>query len=952
MTTTSSNTNAILSDAGVHGLFEPGKLIDTFEFVKPADVVFSTLKVDDGIVISTGREASSTAPPYSIPAGLYVSDNRVGVRKIPFTGTSLDVGGGGAIGGGGEGMVLYSNDYSNVGGTVLRRVGDCLSACHSNLMLSSNAQVNAYADAKGAWQSRAGVFEDVHVPVQLDAKAAVVDYQVSNASDPSARILDVRFQTNHRSAEITALGLDCATPGDVFRIGNTMYVCASASWIDEVAQTMSLGLRDAIGDGKHTTVDEYLQKAVAQGSSAPPQDREVKVSRFRKTFEHVITTAPFEAEDGQFSSLSLEPFQFSPRAADTQVRLEDGRIILEIDDGDLWKARLLLGNTVDVGEALGVYYVTSAQAQQVQGGTAYDVELYPLDGRSETTTASARNRIRDAIDAGNEDEMPRLFPNEMSPVPEDIVLTQTSTLFSTGTQTFVMQDDVFSEPLGRFLNDVDLVPDGGNPVRHVRFAADASSTRIPIVACYKHDGAIRLRTSDAGAAAFQATGLDLASMSSVDVRCTLSGFPFSLTDVSVSADSRYIVLRGPQFTRQETKEALLSVRSDDSKLRTRGRKQLVVSDGPKTTQWLVCDVNPDANRVVMRKKSGAAVGQSDVTSVPRTIYVCPIQTRLPTTITERDQPEALVVNASLCVGGRDSAVPTRSHGKGDAFNLFGNMFTDGGIFMADPHTDEQWRVGVTRSGGFEIAVDRRSDNFDTALYITPGGKNHLTCSADLHARGDVYAARFKQASDVRLKKSLRDIREGRKRSLLDDFAGNELSVMRYQMIGKEGEDERIGLLAQQAERLFPEAVSSSRALVPMRRAVRFVRLDRNLSNSDEAWCSAIYEDDGSDASNDFVEGDEFSSEPPPRQRSVRVSVKKSTLFLLTSKEGRDGRDDDKNDARALPVAITARWREADDVRMIQSDTLLYYTMATVQDLLRSLGYGQKDNIILKDEVHQ
>lgn len=939
MSSSNDDTNYILSQAGVNGLFEPGKFNYTFDLVKPADVVFSSLKIDEGLVMGTGREASSTSPSYSTLAGLYVSDNRVGVRKTPVAGASLDVGGGGAIGGGREGLVLYADASNASDGGVLRRAGDCLSACHSNLMLSSNAEVNAYADAKGAWHSRAGVFEDVLVPVHLGARAALVDYQVDNPADPSARVLRARFATNHRSPEITAIGLDCATTGDVFRIGNTTYTCSAASRIDEVTQTASLSLRDTIGSGRHTSVDESLRKAAEKGASSPPEDREVRVSRFRKTFDHSAAQQGYEAEDGQFGSLSLAPFRLSPRAADTQARLEDGRIVLDIDDGDLWKARLLLGVPVALGDALGVYYVTSARAQQVQGGTAYAVELFPLDGRSEETTSSARDRLQDAIDAGSEEDMPHLFPSDLSSSPGDIELTQTRTSFSTGTQTFVMQDDVFSEPLGRFLNDLDDVPNGGNPVRHIRFAADAASTRIPIIACYKHDGAIRLRTSDAGAAAFQATGLDLDAMSSVNLNCALSGFPFSLTDVSVSADARYLVLHGPQFTRQETKEALLSVRADDSRLRTRGEKQLVVSDGPKTTQWLVCDVNPEANRVAMRKKSGADVAQSDVTSVPRTIYVCPVQSRRPTAIAERDQPEALAVHASLCVGGGDSTVPTRSH-RNDAFNLFGNMFTDGCVYMADPSANEEWRVGATRSGGFEIAVDRgggeKGDAHDTALYITPGGQNHVMCSANLHARGDVLAARFKQASDARLKTRVRDIRAGRARSLLDDFAGRELSVMRYEMIGdgdEGGECERVGLLAQQAERLFPEAVSSSRALVPMRRAVRFVR---TMNSAEDPWYAAVYEDNGSKASNEFREGDVFSSEQ--QQRRTRVSAKLDTgeMMLL---------HDDKSKS-----SVCARWREADDVRMIQSDALLYYTMATVQDLLRSLGYGQRD--LLKDETHR
>lgn len=1011
-----SNLYSLLVDAGVHAVFESGVYNDTFAFVKPTDFVIRCLSSNENVVIGNGSPHAS-ASPYDANAGLYVSDNRVGIRKIPTTDACLDVKGG-AIACENDGLVLYASSNEN---DVSNRVGNCLSASHSNVMLTSNSVINSYMDANGSWQSISGEFGDIMVPLFSDVPVSVKGLDLKDGID-GLREMVLHIASDY-SPDVSLFDIDCSRVGNIYKIGRTHYICSASSKVDassisSSSNIVSMRLKNVIGHGDDVRVDPVLSAMTGGGGgSGAASSIKVNLSRFRKIHSGVQDTAgasspvhSYEEEGCEAGSLSLEPYRIFPRAVDSEIRLEDGKIVLTCNDDNLWKMRLLRGTLVAVGHKYGLYYVSDASVK-MQGSSSFELKLFPVDGRTESTTISAKNRFSDAIAASDEENMPRLYPCANTPSPADIVLTQTNTTFSEGSRCFFMRNDVFGEPLSRILNDITEVANSGNPVRCIRFASDPTRTSIPVVSCFvNEDDLICIQTNGEGSAKFVALGLNLSGMTSVDVTCALTGFPFSLTGSSISSDARYITLRGPQFPRQDTKEAIVRAIKDDSRERSRGDMQLVVSDGVRTIQWIVCDVNDTANRIVLRKRDGTSVSHNDLSPSPnRIIYMIPVSIPRPTTISSEKQPDALVVHSSMCVGGFDkwsektvrhipSMSPVRKR-EGDAFNLFGNMFMDGNLYLADNGSDKEWTIGATSTGGllFGFTGDDASYNHSppppchtTAMYISPGPETNLMVSGGLHARGDVLAARFKQASDARLKTNVRDIRDGRNtsRSLLHDFSSEDLSIKRYTMLGdvpwqRDHEEDRVGVIAQDVERMFPESVSYTEAMVPMRRRIRFSLISSQSQSSKSKKCVSIrdyvwrstYDDDGTDAANDINVGDyfevfitdrcsyhmqspssadidrgetmglrvldkrpEYVVDTPiitPRSHFVMVcSISRS--FMTNEIDEKCSRDD------MLNLDYLTISRRVSDVRTVSQDVLLYYTMATLQDLLRELGYDKKE----------
>jgi hypothetical protein len=915
-----------MSNFGARAVFESGLINDAYSDVKTTDVVLKTLLSTDNIIFANAPENDQN-PPYSLEAALYLASNRVGIKKIPTDGADLDVRG--TLACCDKGVVLYRSDRPQ---DVLNRTGDCVAASHSNISVSRDGFTTIHLDNRGNVAAEALLGSEHMVPLYKNESISLRSFQVLNASDPETKTISVVF--NIDNATSNAPSFDCSSAGDVLSIGNSVYELTRDAIVDISNGSLQVQMRNLSHDSFGTYVDPAIVNAanVVSGGSGSPID----VSRYRR-----VASIPkqqqqqnndiqrFESEGGQYGSFSLRSFGFVSKAADTQVDIENGYLVLSFDNEHYWRARLMRRKFLAVGYSIGVFFVEDV-FNVLQGTQQYKMRLFPIDGsQSSILLQRAFDAFSSAINSADDTAMPEFHPCQVDPSPDDLVITQVQASFSSSFKRFEIALDVYSEPLSRLLNHEDDVANGGgNLVRAIRFVNVSDSKEIPITASYITDTSVVLVTNDTGAQTFSALAYDPSSASSSDIACVLTGYAFRVTDVS-AVSSHHIAIQGEQFTRASTKTAVRRIRYRDSSLRSRGDVHAVVSDGNRTEQWTLCYHNDDVNKLVLRKRNGNMILSSDLLTTSRFVYIIPVITPQPTTVSNEDQPAGLVLHSSLCVGSSETC-PPRQTVDGDVLNVFGNAFIEGSLSLAHPAVGEAWRAEVSSDGTLKF----KHGHDITAMTLSD---TEISFKQDLRTSANVYATRFNSTSDARLKENIVP---------LDDNLAKFMSIplKQFSYVEEEDEDEtpplmRTGLLAQNLSESFPSCVSKIRGFVPIRPKIvlKFDKYGRALLDDVNPFV-------------DITKGDVFSVVSITHD-PAKISSSTTIRITFSSKEAEAEEGEEEEVLKKMPLScyvkaafingeevtnavVSLVSRLCDDVHVVDNGELLFQTMGALQSLAR------------------
>jgi len=952
-------SNDIVAASGVRAVFETGIQNDAFSDVQSTDVIFKTLSSRDALVFANDFPdvTSSSSPPYASPAGLYVGSNRVGVRTPAREGTALDVRGNLACSDGN--LVITSSGAADDDYRV--------TASHSNFVASREEGdvADVYVDARGLVRCTTNVFSDGMIVLNTPPSVArVLSVFVSSATAETASYMSMSLDL---SSNLVVNDLDCARAGDVYTVGNTTYEMKEDARVDADQRTLTVVMRNL--SGHDTTVDPVLSRAEAASDD--------QSERFVKMRKMASMTRPLQSET-RFASGAFEDakFAFKCSAANTSVEyheVQDGLLVLTCRDDRFSSASRLRGRAVEAGHSDGVFLVEEVRLRGAPD-LEYDMYLRAVDGRAvESFSEKAYDSFAEAVLQADEDIMPALHACSVAPHPADVELTQVRVTFKPDFRVFEVLLDAFSEPLSRLLNPVDV--SGGNPVRALRFASDASATLIPIKAAYKDDEKVYLETYPSGADAFEGSSVQLlpeAEDESADLTCVMTGFPLRI-EAAEALDAAHLVLRGEQFTPEPTRRALRRVRYDGSKLRSRGEVYVVISDAEQTRQWVVCHINDEENALVLRRKDGLPLETADLNGEARFVYITPIIVPRPTTLLRASQPAGMVVEGGLCVGrgaldappdAYTSIVNTSAPGteadasdniKAASLSVAGDVALDGKLrfLRSDVATDDT--VEMRMNGKGELVFGRKTA--PSCLL----GTSSVAFPKDAVFGGQALARRFKTTSDSRLKERVATLaQEGMDDvSLLRDFM--RIPVKRYSFCDEDSNSRHTGVIAQEllhvvsdSNSLADDVVSRTQGRIPLRSTVKLCFDEDGSAVTPLSDVLSLYERDVQQYNSHGGVFEVVVCGGGERERAAagaggdsvsHISVKTiapphASFAVLTAvwfdvHKGVEGRS-----VRSASLNIVAKI--CDDLLVVDNAEILYRTVAAVQSLARLAVSGSNN----------
>lgn len=911
-----------------HAFLEAGALsAPDYAGLYADDAILRTARPTDALLLATAPVTSNA----NVDAALYIADNRAGVRRRAHDPADLDVAGTCGVSGN---LIAYADPAS-----LSTARGGCVALSHSNVVAGTGADARVYVDARGTTTTERALAREYARALETDAPFVL---PVAGAGIRAADgALYVDFAPG-ASADLAGPGLDCAVPGDVYRIGESVYAVRAGSGFlrpenddDDATTTSNFQLRCEDVSGEGTVVDGRLRALVQAGDPVP----------FQRFAPERRDAHEFEFPAG---SVQLKAVQRAPRAASTQVSKEDqsdALLSLTSEDRDAWRVPRP-GTLVLVGDAAGVFVVERTAFATVSPTVAHETVLRPLDGRAGGFLDAAFTRFSDAIAAGDDAAMPALFPAERGvPSAAELALSEV-TLELNNSGVLEIAQDVFSEPLWKVLNPASVhgAGDAGNYVRAVRFqnvASLDSHRAFAVKASYRDDSAglaYLVLHDDAASALATALGGGALSASPRDLVCETTGAPFHAKKVH-AIDGTYAVYRSSPFPPAVTKTVLRRARRETRKPRSRGATELVLSDGRATRQWIVCDVD-DANvdRFVVRRKDGAPLDPgTDVVDVERFVYIAAVFVDMPSTVSASAQPGGVVIEDALRVGhgarvARDAALAV--HGSCAVVDAPLRMYS---AEVAAPWTVQNARVADSEAPSPEGALvfthpppgsGSGSNSNAAAMTLTRGAARF---AGDVNApSGAVRARTFEYTSDARVKCDVRELDEDARARCLAGVARLPLKTFRY--LDDEASRAHTGALAQDVARIFPNAVRRIRDVRPLRSALvlRFgaasagaVVPRTDLSRAGlgvgdvsagaqfEAWCSR--------------------ARTHAEVRVVRTSPlpDKSALAVFAHYV--------QNDAPCRDVALEIRSRVVPDMHVVDHGEMTYTTLAALQSVLRAQG---------------
>lgn len=914
--------------SGIRAVFEAGFLNDSFSGVKPTDTIFKTLSLQDAIIIANEQSGDGAENgQYHDNAALYVGSNRVGIRSPAVPGADLNVRGNLACTSGN--IVMYATGSES---DITERPGsNSVVLSHSNIALYQNGRTHAFLDTRGAAHAKALLVNESMSPFLQRAHGAAafgnsdsrprsnVRAKIKSASKDGDAIVAIF----HVDSNIAINAFDCSREGDAYKIGDYAYQIVKNPEIDWDELLMTVRLMDITQDQSdgddNPNIDPAFGKAEASGDKILHMEKVASLIRP----DHV------ERETSPPGDFDNALYAFSHDASSTSVDYapdQNGTLVLTCDDGRFSRALLLRGTTVSVGEDMGVFRVENARVKDTsssldEDNTVYEIHLRAVDGRSlESYSGIAYDAFSEAIDQADNSIMPSLHACFIEPEPENIVLTQVQAKFKPDFRVFEIEQDVFTEPLHRFLNNVDQM--SGNPVRAIVFSSDPSRTQIPIHASYKDGSKVYLETYPSGESVYTNLGIDIDSESSTDVTCLMSGFPLRVTGVRAMSDL-HVEVRGAQFTPAATKRALQRVIYDASRLMSRGEVELIISDAVHSRQWVLCNVNDETNTLMLRRKDGGILEAADLNDEERFIYFTPVVKTRPLRLAYERQPGGMTVNAGLSVSNEKSQDTARACPCPEdvALNVFGNIAVDGSLQIMNDSIDKEWALKMNDKGGLVFGKN-------AACIMSESNVDFVN---DARFGGEVIAHRFKTTSDERIKNDIRSHTEEEgytDHAFLEDFM--RIPVKRYSYVGEgRGAPRRhTGVVAQELARNLTEAVSTTEGYLPLSRDPDY-RGVTIIFDSEGKGTIDRSQKTGSEI--DIKEGRVLVCSDRTRMHVTRVirATYGHALESIVAQQEEDGKT-----VRSTRKEVM--FQSCPDMLVVDHFEVLYRTVAALQSLVRTL----------------
>lgn len=239
-------------------------------------------------------------------------------------------------------------------------------------------------------------------------------------------------------------------------------------------------------------------------------------------------------------------------------------------------------------------------------------------------------------------------------------------------------------------------------------------------------------------------------------------------------------------------------------------------------------------------------------------------------------------------------------------------------------------VGNTLLSGFLEVTGSRNIDYGQAYYFT-AGPNILFSPAvardyGIKSQFSVSAPHYFVNSDIRIKKDLRLSEKSKDLNIL-----NQLRVTDYRHIDQvaNGTNSVKGLIAQEVERVFPEAVNTSSNFIPniyvfsAKTAFSSGRLSVSLSQKHE-----------------LVVGDEVKLilKDAGEKTAIVAAVDSENTFLVNWDE-----------AEAAPERVFIYGKKVNDFHTVDYDRIFTLNVSATQELARKVELLEKENAALKSE---
>lgn len=933
------------------------------------DVTLRTTGSSNALVIGNTAEGGN-----STTAACYVDGNRVGINKRPALGVRLDV----------SGRIVCADDAilcseeDQVGEDVPSVPRAEISS--SNLTLhwapddvdkhsrvDGGLRSDVVMDGRGTFRSRCLIASGTPAVSGLVVSARDADVasghhgSLEEGGHPTSVLIDSVDATgsnlrldlsasNIHGSSLSEKDLDLISAGDVLGLGDTAYSVLSKTMLhgsngndddgDDSGMSMRLMLRDLLSS--KTTLDPSLRSgSPARLMRLEPDDRDSRWTDRVASFE--VGPAPETA-----AALAGE-------AWDLVLTFEDGRFsqAMLLLDGEV----VALGYKSAKGSSSGanvhhLFQVHRLERQSTNSST-YDLVLRDLSGGNITTKTVQEALTTDSFHDGSMGPVRARRPDavrvrevvaSLSP-PDGVDVSEENGTYLKIALPEAEDDEDEEDRRLLLLNaiDADFERKTSNPLRTVLLLKressgdDTDDTKeykcVPRFAA-KQERAVYVLLEENEAEQANATAL-VGENQPIDVDFYPTGFSL-LPKSARTLDDHHVVFELEQTPDVSTgaRKALrsviprVSVEDKDYESRKtieRGKAdyEITFNNGPfasvkddgtasDTTvgrTWLICEASEDLKTLVLRRKDGRSLpGLPEGGKIlpGGQVYAIPVEQERTTTLDADRMFKAS--STAMAVGKHALPAPDA------ALSVFGDLRVDHAMRFCGEGCTREWRMSLE---GDDLELD--------SVATLSGNDAHF--HNNVHIANQAHAKLFKTVSDSRFKVNVENIPI----PSLGDQHSALMSVPIHRFSYVDPVDERTwhtGVLAQELKQSVPNAVTMHSSYVPIERPVV---LRVATSSSGPLGTVDVSADGGWWGRGQLREGDKFKGFTTGSNRPIGITVKR-VPYPVSGVRVSPLVEVDLT-FPLLPLStIVMRYKLQDDVHSVDTNELLYSTIASLQHI--------------------